>query len=219
MIPNALDLEWIDRPGESGTTRLACATRPAWANEIVLLSVGRLEAEQGISRAGGRARRAARARRRPLRDDSGAGSSSATDRSAAVLEQRSPTRGLRDRTLFLGRTDDQRAARVVRGRDPVRAPDALRRQLARHARSDGAPPRGRRVDAPAGCPTRSSPGVNGWLVPPGDPSALAAAISGAIADPERLIQMGEAGRRLIVREFSWDAAVAATLRLYEEVLR
>jgi glycosyltransferase involved in cell wall biosynthesis len=54
---------------------------------------------------------------------------------------------------------------------------------------------------------------------PGDPSALAAAVSGAIADPERLIQMGEAGRRLLEREFSWDAAGAATVRLYEELLR
>ena len=41
--------------------------------------------------------------------------------------------------------DGSRDARVARALDAVRAPDALRGQLARHARGDGAPPRGRRV--------------------------------------------------------------------------
>jgi glycosyltransferase involved in cell wall biosynthesis len=61
--------------------------------------------------------------------------------------------------------------------------------------------------------------VTGWLVPPGDPSALAAAISGALGDLSRLEAMGEAGRDLVEREFSWAAAGAATLRLYAELVR
>ena len=51
------------------------------------------------------------------------------------------------------------------------------------------------------------------------PSALAAAISGALGDPMRLPIMGLAGRAIVEREFSWDAAAAATLRLYDELLR
>ena len=70
----------------------------------------------------------------------------------------------------------------------------------------------------AACPTRCGRGVNGWLVPPGDPSALAAAISGALGDPARLPAMGLAGRAIVEREFSWDAAGAATLRLYADLL-
>jgi glycosyltransferase involved in cell wall biosynthesis len=60
--------------------------------------------------------------------------------------------------------------------------------------------------------------VNGWLVPPGDASALAAAISGALAVPDRLRAMGLESRRIVEREFSWDAAGAATLRLYDTLL-
>jgi glycosyltransferase involved in cell wall biosynthesis len=69
-----------------------------------------------------------------------------------------------------------------------------------------------------GLPDKVMPGVNGWLVPPGDRSALAAAISGALGDPDRLVEMGIAGRAIVERDFSWDAAGAATIRLYESVL-
>ena len=69
-----------------------------------------------------------------------------------------------------------------------------------------------------GLPDKVDHGVSGWLVPPGDPSALAAAISGALGDPARLPAMGIAGRAIVVREFSWDAAGAATLRLYADLL-
>ena len=69
-----------------------------------------------------------------------------------------------------------------------------------------------------GLPDKVRPGANGWLVPPGDASALAAAISGAAGDPARLAAMGEAGRAIVEREFSWDSAGAETLRLYDDLL-
>ena len=70
-----------------------------------------------------------------------------------------------------------------------------------------------------GLPDKVRSAVNGWLVPPGDASALAGAISGALGDPMRLPLMGLAGREIVEREFSWNAAAAATLRLYDELLR
>jgi glycosyltransferase involved in cell wall biosynthesis len=70
-----------------------------------------------------------------------------------------------------------------------------------------------------GLPDKVRPGVSGWLVPPGDPSALAAAISGALGEPARLPAMGLAGRAIVEREFSWETAGAATLRLYSDLLR
>ena len=62
------------------------------------------------------------------------------------------------------------------------------------------------------------PGVNGWLVAPGDSSALAAAISGAIGELARLVEFGQASRTIVEREFSWDAAGRATIELYREML-
>ncbi len=69
-----------------------------------------------------------------------------------------------------------------------------------------------------GLPDKISHGVNGWLVPPGDPSALAAAISGALDDARRLQTMGKEGRAIVERDFSWEAAGRATIRLYDALL-
>jgi glycosyltransferase involved in cell wall biosynthesis len=69
-----------------------------------------------------------------------------------------------------------------------------------------------------GLPDKVKNGVNGWIVPAGDPAALAAAISGALEDRPRLVRMGQAGRGIVEREFSWATAVSETLRLYERLL-
>jgi glycosyltransferase involved in cell wall biosynthesis len=69
-----------------------------------------------------------------------------------------------------------------------------------------------------GLPDKVRPGVNGWLVPPGDASALAAALSGAISDPDRLSRFGRAGRAIVEQEFSWTSAGDRTVALYRELL-
>ena len=69
-----------------------------------------------------------------------------------------------------------------------------------------------------GLPDKVKNGVNGWVVPPGDASALAAAISGALEDGQRLTRMGEAGRQIVEKEFSWTSAVDKTLSLYSDLL-
>ena len=74
------------------------------------------------------------------------------------------------------------------------------------------------VTRAGGLPDKVTNGVNGWIVAPGDPSALAAAISGALSDPERRVTMGQAGRAIVEREFSWTAAADRTLRLYADLL-
>jgi glycosyltransferase involved in cell wall biosynthesis len=75
------------------------------------------------------------------------------------------------------------------------------------------------VTSAGGLPDKVRNNVNGLIVAPGDPSALAAAISGALAEPSRLRKMGEAGRAIVEREFSWRFAVKETLRLYERLLQ
>jgi glycosyltransferase involved in cell wall biosynthesis len=61
-------------------------------------------------------------------------------------------------------------------------------------------------------------GVTGMLVPPGDPRALADAIRALRDDPERARHLAAAARGLIEREHSTAAMVAATSRLYDELL-
>jgi glycosyltransferase involved in cell wall biosynthesis len=61
-------------------------------------------------------------------------------------------------------------------------------------------------------------GETGVLVPPRDPDALARAIGGLLADPERGRRLGEAGRRRVEREFSAERMARRVLEIYDEVL-
>jgi glycogen(starch) synthase len=69
-----------------------------------------------------------------------------------------------------------------------------------------------------GLPDKVRSGVNGWIVPAGEPAMLAAAISGALEEPARLVPMGLSGRAVVERDFSWRAAARQTIRLYERLL-
>ena len=61
-------------------------------------------------------------------------------------------------------------------------------------------------------------GETGWLVPPGDSDALAAAILRLLADPARRRELGEAGRRRAAETFSVERMTRATEALYHELL-
>ena len=60
-------------------------------------------------------------------------------------------------------------------------------------------------------------GGTGWLVPPGDPAALAQALARVLADPERARAMGQAGRERAQR-FSWPRVTERLVALYERAL-
>ncbi len=74
------------------------------------------------------------------------------------------------------------------------------------------------TDVP-GCRDVVVDGVNGLLVPPGDPTALAQALERLIADPDTRQRMGQAGRELMVQRFSIEVVNEATYRLYLQLLR
>lgn len=68
----------------------------------------------------------------------------------------------------------------------------------------------------SGIPELIRDGVNGLLVPPGDPPALCRALAHLIADPKTRLAMGEAGQRRIVHCFShepWIDRLAAKFGL------
>jgi len=66
-------------------------------------------------------------------------------------------------------------------------------------------------------------GQTGWVVPPGDPQALAEALAVALADPQRLASMGRAGRAWYEQQRQAEGAALlamyAGLVKYREMLR
>ena len=60
-------------------------------------------------------------------------------------------------------------------------------------------------------------GESGILVPPGDPDALAQAIGGLLADPERRAQLGASARRRIETKFPLGRMIDGYERVLEEV--
>ncbi len=68
-----------------------------------------------------------------------------------------------------------------------------------------------------GIPDMISSGVEGVLVEPGDPEALASAIGGLLHDPARAAVMGRRGRRRRRTEFDLDVTARMIGELYEEL--
>ena len=69
-----------------------------------------------------------------------------------------------------------------------------------------------------GLPEIVAAGNGGWLVPPGDPAALARAITVAAADPDRLREQGEKARER-AKLFSIDRMVAQTEAFYSRLTK
>ncbi len=217
IIPNALDLQILDRLASSPDgPRVRHAASIADA-ETVLLSVGRLEESKGFH--------VLVAALAALRDHSGP---IAEGRWRWVLAGDGPFKGALQSAIgaagltanvhLAGRVSDRDLHAWYEAADLFVHPtlyegsSLVTLEAMAHRRAVVATIAG-------GLPDKVRPGINGWLVAPGDASALAAAISGALGAPGRLPEMGRAGREIVEREFSGEAAAAATLRLYDELLR
>jgi starch synthase len=57
-------------------------------------------------------------------------------------------------------------------------------------------------------------GVTGLLTKPQDPSDLAAKVNTLLADPQRAREMGQAGRKRVLEEFSWRAVAERLEEVY-----
>ncbi len=62
-----------------------------------------------------------------------------------------------------------------------------------------------------------TPGVNGWLVPPGDAGALSAVLVEALANKDRWRSMGEANLAAVRERADWDKNFPLLLQAYERV--
>ena len=71
--------------------------------------------------------------------------------------------------------------------------------------------------AVGGIPEAVRDGVEGVLVAPGDPGALAAAVLGLLADPDARMRLGAAGRERVRTEFSSTRMIATLEDLYEKL--
>jgi len=74
------------------------------------------------------------------------------------------------------------------------------------------------ASAVGGIPEVITSGVDGVLVPPADPPALAGAITSLLADPRLRDRIGEAGYRTVAERFSIDAQVRRIESVYDEEL-
>ena len=74
------------------------------------------------------------------------------------------------------------------------------------------------TDAP-GCRNVVKEGYNGYLVPPNDPPALADALLRLIEDAPLRQRMGAAGRQMVLEKFTSSQVNAATLEVYQQLLR
>lgn len=59
--------------------------------------------------------------------------------------------------------------------------------------------------------------VTGVLVPPGDPAKLGRAIAEVMDDPKAAARMGRAGRRHVLKRFTWNRIAETTIRLYRSL--
>ena len=73
--------------------------------------------------------------------------------------------------------------------------------------------------AVGGTPEVVADGINGRLVPPGNPEILARAILNMIAQPETLKTMGEQGRALVLGKFTFERQWSQYEQLFDEILR
>lgn len=132
------------------------------------------------------------------------------------LESQARSLGIAERTRFLGSRSD--VPRLLQGMDLFVLPSLVEGMpnALLEAMAAGLAAVATRV---SGSEDLVVPGETGWLVPPGEPEPLAAALAEALADPDRCAAMGAAARRRAEVEFDETVIVPRYLDLYAERLR
>jgi glycogen(starch) synthase len=214
-IPNGIDLKELGAMAGPPDGALIRQRHGIGIEELVLLSVGRLESNKGfdlLAEALGRAVVDSPLGQRPWRWVLVGSGPYRRDIEAAI-----DRRGLTNRVLLTGRTSEAdlhawyEAASLFVHPTRYEGSSLVTLEAMGHRRAVVATRAG-------GLPDKVRPGENGWLVEPDDVQALAAAIIDAVSDAERLAAYGRAGRAIVERDFAWPALVGRQLALYEALL-
>jgi glycogen synthase len=214
VIPNAIEPAECDRPDARTRAQALRGDLGLQADDVLLVSVGRLEANKGfdvmIRALAALVRRAALPERwrwvlvgeGPMRD---------------ALQRLVTSEGLSRWVVMCGRASVEdlhgwyEAATLFVHPTLYEGSSIVTLEAMAHRKAVVASRAG-------GLPDKVIPGVTGWLVPPGNEDALAAAIVKALAGASRLQSMGAAGRALVEKGFSWRAATDRLLSVYGELL-
>jgi glycosyltransferase involved in cell wall biosynthesis len=215
-IPNAIDLATVDRADARTRAAALRARAGVSGDDLLLLSVGRLEANKGFHVL-------VRALSRLMGDDQwqkirwrwvivGDGPA------RPVLERAIASSGLGEHALLHGRADGGDLASWYEAADLFVHPTLYEGSslVTLEAMAHHRPVVATRA---GGLPDKVFPDVNGWLVPPGSDDALADALRAAVAARGRWREMGDASRAIVERDFSWSVVLDRLLRLFDELLQ
>jgi glycosyltransferase involved in cell wall biosynthesis len=135
------------------------------------------------------------------------------------LEQRANVSGLKGRVHFEGHISDrnrlidlyQKASLFVMPSHHEGLPTVILEAMA-----CGCPVLATDV---GGVPCVIEDGINGMLIPPHDPTRMAAAIQSLLKDPQKLNDLGMQARQTIDQRFSWNKIGAGYVDLYSRLLQ
>jgi len=218
VVPNAVDVEMIDRVDPEYAAPDLRARAGAGPHDVLLVAVGRLEENKGFHVLIDALARLAGATGAPdLHPNSwrlvllGDGSQ------RGRLERAAAAAGLAGRILLPGRVSDADLHAWYRAADLFVHPSLYEGSsiVTLEAMAHRLPVVATRA---GGLPDKVRPGLNGWLVEPGDASALSDALADALGARARLRAMGEAGRAIIDHEFGWSAVADRVLAVYDALL-
>ncbi|MCL6622720.1 MAG: glycosyltransferase [Syntrophobacterales bacterium] len=128
--------------------------------------------------------------------------------------------GVAHRVEYLGRVTEEEKWRRLAACDAVVLPSRTRAEafgiVLLEAMAAGRPVVA--SDLPSGVRLLVQEGINGFLVPPGDDQALAAALRRIASHPEEARELGAAGRELFQRHYTADTMVANYYHLYQRLI-
>lgn len=210
LIPNGIDVGDLEALADQSAARAVRAGSGVGDDEIVFLSVGRLEANKGFADlAEALARSALTVGWRWVLVGAG------PDRQH--LQTVVDRQGIGSRVHFAGRADDATLHAWYEAADlfihPTRyeGSSLVTLEAMLHRRPVLATRAG-------GLPDKVLPGRTGWLTDSSSPQALAETIQQAVAQRDRWAAYGEAGRRLLDEVFDWRVLQQRFSALYHELI-
>jgi len=138
----------------------------------------------------------------------------------AELEAQARELGIADRVRFAGNASSQELTALYNACDVFVLPSVTRAEAFGMVQIEAMSCRKPVIctDLPSGVPWVNQHGVTGLVVPPGEPAALAQALTALLDDPSTRDRMGDAGRQRVEAAFSIRRMVEQTTGLYRTVV-